>query len=363
MKNNSIIISTGGTGGHIIPAVALAEYFSEKKYSGMVVGDDNVKKYLNGDKIKFQKINSGSSLRKVKSVMNIIKGFLQSLKIVKNIKPDAVIGFGCYTTLPMLMACKIKKVPIFLHEGNAFIGKINRFFSKDCINIFTSFQELYGMDYKYSNKIVFSGSVVRNEVKSYYNDIYKNKSANEKIKILITGGSGGASFFSKEFIKVFLYINKNLKDRLEICHQVKGKNEIDEVKYFYNKENIKSEVKDFFDDLPKKMYDSDLIICRSGIGTISEISFIGRACIMVPSPNVANNHQTYNAKFFERSNACFLLEEKSFVAQNFAKTFEDIINNKLEILAKNIKSMAVLDADEKIYNIINSYINDKNIFK
>ena len=363
MKNNSIIISTGGTGGHIIPAIALANYFLENKYNVLVVGDDNVKKYLTDEKIKFQKIDSGSSLRKIKSVTNIIKGFFQSLKIIKNNKPDAVIGFGCYTTLPMLMACKFKKVSIFLHEGNAFIGRINRLFSKDCVNIFTSFQELYGMDYKYSDKIVFSGSVVRNEIKSYYDSVYKKKDNNEKIKILITGGSGGASFFGKEFIKVFLYIDKNLKNRIEVYHQVKGKNEIDEVKYFYNKENIRSEVKEFFEDLPKKMYDSDLIVCRSGIGTISEISFIGRACIMVPSPNVVNDHQTYNAKFFERSNACVLLEEKSFVAQNFAKTFEDIIENRLETLAKNIKSMAVLDADEKIYNTVNSYINDKKIFK
>lgn len=356
--SNNIIIATGGTGGHIVPAVALANYFLSKGDKVKVVGDDGVKKYLDNEEITFNRIDSGSSLTDFKSLFNIFKGFLRSFGIIR--KADAVIGFGCYTTLPMLLACKLRKVPIFLHEGNAFIGRVNRFFLKDCVNIFTSFQEIYGMNYDNSNKIIFSGSVLRKKVKDYYKESYKKK--DDKIRILITGGSGGASFFSNEFIKVFLYIDKKLKDKLEVYHQVKTSEEANEVKYFYTKENIKSEVKTFFEDLPKKIYESDLVICRSGIGTITEVSVIGRACIMVPSPNVKNDHQTYNAKFFERSNACVLLEEKSFVAQDFAKIINDIIENKLTLLADNIKSMAVLDADEKIYNTVNNYLNDKKIF-
>ena len=358
---NSIIISTGGTGGHIIPAVALAEYFLSKKYNVIIVGDNNTEKYIRNDKITFKKIESGSSLKSIKSLFKIFKGFLQSLKIIKNESPDAVIGFGCYTTFPMLLASKIKRVPIFLHEGNAFAGKVNRVFSKYCVNLFTSFQEIYGIDVKQSDKIIFTGSIVRDNVKKYYNTVYKKDSDN--IKILITGGSGGASFLSKEFIKVFLHIDKNLKNKLFIYHQVKTKEELDEVKLFYNKENIKSEVKLFFEDLPEKIFNSDLVVCRCGIGTLSELSVIGRASIMIPSPNVANNHQLYNARFFERSKACVLLEEKNFVAQNFANIFVDVINNRLEELANNIKSMAVVNADETVFNTIDTFINDNKKMK
>lgn len=358
---NSIIISTGGTGGHIIPAVALAEYFLTKKYNVVVVGDDNTEKYIKNDKITFKKIESSSSLKSIKSLFTIFKGFLQSLKIIKKENPDIVIGFGCYTTFPMLLASKVKNIPIFLHEGNAFVGKVNRTFSKYCINLFTSFQEIYGIDVKQSDKIIFSGSIVREEVKKYYNDLYKKN--DDKINILITGGSGGASFFSKEFIKVFLHIDKKIKNNLFIYHQVKTKEELDGVKLFYNKENIKSEVKLFFDDLPEKIYNSDLVVCRCGIGTLSELSVIGRASIMVPSPNVANNHQFYNARFFERNKACVLLEESSFVAQNFADTFVDVINNRLEELANNIKAMAVVDADEIIFNTIDSFISNNKKMK
>lgn len=359
----SIVISTGGTGGHIIPAVTMAEYFLDKGYNVTVVGDKKTENYIKNSKIAFYEIKSGYTLKKINSLLSIFKGFLSSLKIIRETKPDVVIGFGCYTTLPILLASKIKKIPIFLHEGNAFIGKINRFFLKDCVNIFTSFQEIYGIDVKQSDKILFTGSVVRKDVIKYYNDTYKSKKENDVIKILITGGSGGASFFSTEFIKVFQHMNKNMRNRLYIYHQVKTKEELDSVKLFYNKENIKSEVKLFFDDLPQKMFDSDLVVCRCGIGTLSELSVIGRASIMVPSPNVANDHQLYNAKFFERSGACVIVEEKSFVAQNFATTIENIINNKLEMLANNIKSMAVINADSVIFDTIDEFINNNKKMK
>ena len=361
MRNN-IIIATGGTGGHIIPAVALADYFIKNKYNVIITGDSNTKKYINNDKITFYELESGSSVKKIKSLFRIFIGFLHSFKIIQKTKPDAIIGFGCYRTFPILLASKFKKVPIFLHEGNSVIGKVNRLFLKDCVNIFTSFQEIYGMDVKQSEKIIFSGSVIREGVKKYYNTSYKIKKSN-KINILITGGSGGASFFSTEFIKVFSFLEKDIKSRLFIFHQVKTEEELNLVKSFYNKENIKSKVSLFFDDLPQKIYNSDLVVCRCGIGTTSELSVIGRASIMVPSPNVTNNHQFYNGKFFQRSGACYLLEENQFSPKDFVYVLLDILNNRLVELSNNIKAMAVIDADKVIYTVVNDFVNNNKKMK
>ena len=226
-----------------------------------------------------------------------------------------IIGFGSYTTLPVLMAARFKKIPFCLHEQNSHIGKVNRFFLKDAKYIFTSFQEIYGMKIEYSDKIVFTGIPIRNEVKKYSNSEYTYPKDNEKFNIVITGGSGGASFFSNEFIKTFSFLDKKIKNKIRIFHQVKNIEEIDFVTNFYEKENIEHTIKPFFENMPELMFKGHLIIARSGVGTISEITAIGRPVIFVPSPNVVNDHQTYNANFYKRNNACLLVEEKSFIVQ------------------------------------------------
>lgn len=358
----NIIIATGGTGGHVFPAMSVAKTFIDNGYDVNITTDVRGEKFLSNSGLKYTVISCGYNIKKIKSIFNIFRGFIQSLFFIKKHKPDAIIGFGSYTTLPILFVAKFFKIPIFLHDGNVFIGKTNKLFLDNAINIFTSFQEIYGVNIKYSDKICFTGAVTRTEIKEYCNNIYKYPD-DGKLKILITGGSGGASFFSYEFLKIFNYFDKDLKSNIKIYHQVKTEKELEDVQRFYGKVNIRSEVKLFFNDMPKKMFESDFIVCRSGIGTISEVSMIGRACVMVPSPNVANDHQLYNAKFYNKSNACILVEEKKFVPENTAKMIIELLKNKnsMETLANNIKSMAVLDANEKIFSVVNDYLIDKKI--
>ncbi|MDR1499251.1 MAG: UDP-N-acetylglucosamine--N-acetylmuramyl-(pentapeptide) pyrophosphoryl-undecaprenol N-acetylglucosamine transferase [Rickettsiales bacterium] len=354
MEEKKVIIASGGTGGHINPAVAVAKYLNKKNYKVLVVGNDKIEKYLKDGKIEYKIIESGSSLTRPKSVLNILKGIFQSLKIVFDFKPSVVIGFGSYATLPVLIVCKLKRVPILLHEGNSFIGRINKLFLGGARYLFTSFQEIYGMNIKYSNKIHFTGIPMRSEVKELYDNIYTYPKEGEKLTILITGGSGGASFFSNRFLDTFQYIDEKIRKTMRIFHQVKEKDEVEKVKLFYDKLNIESDVRTFFDDLPGKILESHLVICRSGAGTISEISVVGRPVIFFPSPNVVNNHQMYNAKFFERNGAGIILEEALFVPIDFARTLVSIIDNKTKLIqmAEKVKSMANLDAEKEIEKIV-----------
>jgi UDP-N-acetylglucosamine--N-acetylmuramyl-(pentapeptide) pyrophosphoryl-undecaprenol N-acetylglucosamine transferase len=354
MKKKSIIIATGGTGGHINPAIATAECFIKNDYDVLVVGNDKIEKYLVGKNIKYKIVSCGSSLTSFKSVANIIKGMFQSFRIIINFKPLAVIGFGSYTTLPMLLVSKFKKITIFLHEGNSFVGKINRLFLDNAKYIFTSFQELYGINIKYTSKVQFTGVPVRKEIKKLSDNAFKYPKDDEKFKILITGGSGGASFFSNDFLKVFEYLNANLRKKIKVFHQVKLKEELDTVRSLYEKLNIESEVLQFFDDFPQKVVESHLVICRSGIGTASELSAIGRPTVFVPSPNVANDHQLYNANFFKRNGACIVIEEKYFVANDFTRKLEELINSEdiLIDMSKKIKGIAIFDAEDKIVKIV-----------
>lgn len=349
-----VIISTGGTGGHINPAIATAQYLIKNKIDVLIVGNDKIEKYLINKDINYKIIKCGSTLKSFKSIFNIFKGFLQSLKIIFSFKPSVVVGFGSYTTLPMLLASKLMRKTILLHEGNSFIGKINNFFLKNAEYLFTSFQEIYGININYSNKIYFTGVPIKDEIRKYYNNEYTLPKNGEKFNILITGGSGGASFFSGNFLETFNYFEQNFRKNLRIFHQVKEKDELHKVKVFYDNLGIENEVKIFFDDMPEKISESHLVICRSGTGTASELSVIGRPVIFFPSPNVANNHQMYNANFYKKNDAAIVFEEKYFIAKEFSKVLRDLIQNKDKLisLAKNIKPLVALDAEEKIYKIV-----------
>jgi UDP-N-acetylglucosamine--N-acetylmuramyl-(pentapeptide) pyrophosphoryl-undecaprenol N-acetylglucosamine transferase len=196
---------------------------------------------------------------------------------------------------------------------------------------------------------------VRREIRELYDaPPYRHPGAGETINILVTGGSGGASFLVTELLKAFSLLRKETKNRIKIFHQAKEEGELELARSFYGSESIASEVKLFFQDMPTKMRLSHLVISRAGMGTASELAMVGRPTIFIPSPNVKNNHQLRNAKFFERNGACLVLEEADFSHENFATTLENLLANgeKLEELATNMKKLAVMDAEERIVNCL-----------
>ncbi|MDR2077371.1 MAG: UDP-N-acetylglucosamine--N-acetylmuramyl-(pentapeptide) pyrophosphoryl-undecaprenol N-acetylglucosamine transferase [Rickettsiales bacterium] len=359
MDSKKIIITAGGTGGHIFPAIAVAMGLKDRGHNVLIVGDPKIKKYAIESGFDYRMVSSGYSLKNFRSLRNIIRGIWQSFAVVRRFMPDLVIGFGSYITLPMLVATRLKRIKFCLHEQNSHIGDVNRLFLKNAKCLFTSFQEMYGININYSDKIFFAGSPIRRSVaKLCAVSEYKYPEDNEKFNILITSGSGGASFFSREFTKVFAHIKKEIKSKINIFHQVKQEEELDIVKNFYSRELIKSEVKLFFEDMPEKLLKSHLAIARSGMGTASELAAMGRPTIFVPSPNVKNNHQLSNANFFKRNEACIVLEENCFIPSDFAARLESLIGSReeLENLSANIRKLSAIDAEEKIVEYINDLL-------
>jgi UDP-N-acetylglucosamine--N-acetylmuramyl-(pentapeptide) pyrophosphoryl-undecaprenol N-acetylglucosamine transferase len=355
--NKKIIITTGGSGGHIFPALVLGEKLDQEGIKVLFVGDRKLKNYIdiNGKKdFLYRNIESGFSLRELKTYFNIVFGLLKSIYIILIFRPDIIIGFGSYASLPMMMASTLLRKKIFLQEQNSHIGRINKFFAPRAKYIFTSFYEMYGISIKDSVKIEFVGNLVRKEIKELYHLDYKYPEDRENFNILITGGSGGASFFAEKFINIFKYFPTVLRERLRVIHQTKTEEEVRFVEQFYREFSIKCEVKTFFTNLPEKIKEAHLVIARSGVGTASELAAAGKPTIFIPSPYVVNNHQFFNAEFFQKNNACVLLEEKDFNERKFAKIILDLINNgeKLENLSKNIRNFSNLNAEDKIFSFI-----------
>ncbi|MDR2777361.1 MAG: undecaprenyldiphospho-muramoylpentapeptide beta-N-acetylglucosaminyltransferase [Rickettsiales bacterium] len=359
MGSKNIIIVAGGTVGHVFPAISVGMLLRERGYGVLFVGNEKMKEYALRFDLPYRVVDNGRELRKIKSLLGLLRGIWQSFRIIREFKPDALIGFGSYVTAPTLMAAKLMGKEFYLHEQNLYVGETNRFFLKYAKRLFTSLQEVYGVGIDQSSKTYFTGNPVRREIKELCDiSAYRYPEPNEKFNILITGGSGGSSFLATELLKAFCLLKKHTKLGIAVFHQVKEEEELKIVERFYEKEGISAEVKLFFQDMPDRMLRSHLVICRSGMGTATELTVVGRPTVFVPSPNVKNNHQLRNAKFFERSGACIVMEETSFRPRIFASHLESLINNreKLLELALNMKKLAIVDAEERIVNCIDSDI-------
>jgi UDP-N-acetylglucosamine--N-acetylmuramyl-(pentapeptide) pyrophosphoryl-undecaprenol N-acetylglucosamine transferase len=360
MRNKKVIITSGGTGGHIIPAIVFGKKLDEEGISVLFLGDVKLANYIDSQNpLPYENISCGQSLKQFKSIIDIIFGFIKSLYVICKFKADVVVGFGCYATLPVLLAAVFLKKSIFLHEQNSHVGKINKFFLSRAKYIFTSFYEIYGINIKDTPKIEFTGNPVRSEIKKLYDVKYKYPSAGESFNILILGGSGGASFFAEKFINIFKYFPLDVKNKLRIVQQVKEEPEIEKARRFYKKQSIDCDIKMFFVDMAEKLREAQLVISRAGVGIASELAIAGKPTIFVPSPNVANNHQFFNADFYRKNGACILLEEKDFDEKNVADMLLKLIKDEkqLDNLSNNIRNFAYLDAEEKIYKFIIEDLN------
>lgn len=355
-KNLKIFLATGGSGGHIFPAIAVAEKLKQNGNDVIILADKVYEKYSSCD-FKYKIIDAGKTVKSFSNIKNIFNGFFQTRKAIKTEKPDLVIGFGSYATLPTLLACLVYRVPIVLHEQNAYIGKINKLFGKYAKKIMTTYYELYGVKFSDMNKIVYTGSPVRENIKKLYDIDYKYPSINEKFNVLITGGSGGAQIFSEYLPKIFDEKHKEEQKKLKVYHQVREEY-VKNVEEYYKKIGLDAVVSSFFNNMDELLSRAHLIIGRAGSGTMCETAVSGKPSIIIPLTNRGNNRQEVNAQSFEKNNASIMILEKDFNIKDFQTIFFDLINSKekLEQMAQNAKRMAVPDADDNIINVINSVL-------
>lgn len=351
--NKKIIITTGGTGGHIFPAFSIASRL-KKEFDVLIIGDENLSKFVNQIEVEY-KIVPTAKTKSIGSIFNIFKGIIKSILILKKEKPDLVMGFGSYATFPVLVASKILKIPVVLHEQNTCMGKVNRWFQNYAKVIFSSFPEIYGVNIDNSDKIEYVGNPIRSNIKELSNFEYKypNFEKGEKFNIFIIAGSGGASFFGNEFLNFTNYVNRDFIKHVHINQQVKNEDLI-KTKNFYAEKNISANVKTFFEDMDTIYKQTNLVICRSGATTIAELSTIGLPTIFFPSPFVANDHQYKNSKAMGKQNACVIFKQNEYNAESFGKFLNDLIFDKerLNNFSKNIKKFSMKDADTNIENII-----------
>lgn len=364
------IITGGGTGGHIYPALAIADSIkkhepdSEILYVGNYIGYEKDIVPKHGYKIElvdakwFDRKNIFKLFETVK--MNL-KGIRQSKKIIKKFKPDVIIGTGGYVCFPVIYAGHKLKIKCFLHEQNAYPGMANKSLEPFVSKIFLGFEEASSY-FKNPDKHITVGNPVREEFFYAKKDESRKKLniSGDAFVIFAFGGSQGAETFARELYPLI----EKYKDSSKVYFIFATGG------YYYKdilfkatssngnlNDNIR--IESYIDDMPSYIAASDVIIGRAGALSVAEICTVGRASILVPSPNVTGNHQYFNAKSVSDKNGAILIEEKDF---NFKKVYEE-----LKVLQDNpglIRSMekeahkcAPKDPANVIYQFIRNYIS------
>ena len=298
---SKVFLIAGGSGGHLFPAISLTE--TDKTFDYYFLIDHRIEKIIRKKKLKYFKIFSSSlkinPLLPIK-LAKIILGFLQSLFIFIKYKPNIVVGFGGYTSIPSILAAKILKIKILIHEQNAVMGKTNRLLSYLTKNIALTFKNT-----KYAkNYSIHTGIPVR-----------PKKRANSKSKlkrIFVVGGSQGAKIFSKLVPKLIENFKQQIKKKLIVVQQVR-KEDIELTINSYKEMKIKSIIENFFDDIYDQLNKADLIISRCGSSTLAEIELYNKFSVLFPLPSATNNHQYYNAVEFKKNNQCIICDERELI--------------------------------------------------
>ena len=317
-NKKTIIIATGGTGGHIFPAEALARKIiqaDEQQQINIVVISDKRKadKPESGFKDDLSDIKryrifaagiSGRTIwRRFFAYFQLIIGILQAAIILYRLRPVVAVGFGGYPCVPTLLAAEFLKIPVVIHEQNAVLGRANRLLAKRASRIATSFQTTKFLSENMLGKSEWTGNPVRDDflAKEY---ILKGG----KINILVTGGSQGAYFMGDIVPKAFDLLSDDIKCKIHITQQVRHE-QLSAVKVFYKAANIDATVVNFIDDMANQLSKSHLIIARSGASTIAEIIAVGRPAILVPLPGSIDGHQMANASYLCDKGGAWLMHQ------------------------------------------------------
>ncbi len=360
-----ILLTGGGTAGHINPALAMADFIKEKEEDTQVlfVGTKNgMEKTLvpkSGYGIEFIKVKGfkrSLSPSNIKNVFDAVVSVAKTKKIIKKFKPDIAIGTGGYVTGPVIMAAAKMKVPTLVHESNAYPGVTVRMLA-GYANVVAVAMEAASQYIKGAKRIEVTGNPLRPELfKTTPKKAKEVLSLDSRPVILVFGGSLGASYFNTQVISWIGSLEN--KEKYQIIMSA-GKNNYSRALLEFEEQGIDLKkhtnirVLDYIYDMASALNACDIIIGRSG-SSVSEMTALGKPAILVPSPNVAGNHQEHNARAMENCGAAKMILEKDFNAESLKKTVEEILDNKdvYSKMERAAKETGVLDAADRLYKIV-----------
>lgn len=352
----TIMLSAGGTGGHLFPAQALAEALTRRGHVVDLVTDERVMKY--GASFPARKIyevpaatpSGGSLIAKARAGLTLLWGGLKARGVLSDVKPNAIVGFGGYPTVPPMLAAKGAGVPSILHEQNAVIGRANKFLSSAVDLIATGFPALDGVTDAIRPKLRHVGNPLRAPVLAAADMPYPES---DRLRVVVTGGSQGARVMSDVVPAAIALLSPQERARIALTQQARGEDEA-RVRDAYARLDFAADIQPFFADLPARMAGAHLVIARSGASTVAELAAIGRACLLVPFPHALDADQAKNAAELEKAGAATVIDQTQFTPERLAQELRDALADPetLKMRGDAARAVAVLDAAERLADLV-----------
>lgn len=339
------LIAAAGTGGHIFPGLAIAEALRNKGWNvswlGTKTGMEN--RLVKEQNFPINSIDFGGTRGKgittwLLMPYRLIKASIECGLIVAKTKPNLVIGFGGYVTLPAGMAAICMGKQLAIHEQNSIIGLSNKVLACLTKNVYTAFPNVL-------KKAVVTGNPLRQEFINIDEPAVRFKNRQGPLRIVIIGGSLGAKFLNETVPQAIKLIA--LENRPHITHQ-SGENQFSALKNLYESLNVDANVVPFIDDTAKAFANADLIICRAGASTVTEIAAVGAAAMFVPLPSAVDDHQTHNAMYLVKNEAAWLLPQSELTPEKLANAILNMNRNILLKIAEESKKMYISNTVNKI---------------
>ncbi len=350
-----ILLAAGGTGGHVFPALSLAEELRAKEFDVRFVTDQRGRRYfddLHPEHVHIlpaATVYGGGVIKLPWRMVKLVLGIFVAFVILLRARPRAVVGFGGYPSFAPCLVARLLAVPVLVHEQNAVFGRANRLLARLGAYVATSFSDTALLPRSARRRTRRTGNPIRPLVRAEMQGGYRFLSLSRPFDLLIFGGSQGASIFNRVVPQAIAMLSVEERRRLRVTHQAQ-KNDMTTLLQAYNAADVYAEIRDFFTDMPRRIRRAHLVISRAGASTVSELSAIGAPSILVPLPGSLDADQLHNTRDLVGHGGAWVMQQKAFVPARLAAYLSQLMTNpdKLRVAAQAARSCGTHDAVAKL---------------
>ena len=323
-ESKQVVLAAGGTGGHLFPAQALARELLDRGLGVALITDHRGSGFgpdlprVATYRISAGGLAGGSPLKRLKSVFSLALGFVQARGLIKALRPDAVVGFGGYASVPTTLAGARLGLRVVLHEQNAVLGRANRLLAPRAHAIAICFAEVENLTEADRPKVILTGNPVRPAIAALGRRPFALPGREDPLRLFVFGGSQGARAFNDLIPAAVSLLPEALRRRLAVAQQVPG-DALATVEAAYRACAVETTLRAFFEDVPKRLAGAHLVISRAGASTVAELAAVGRPAILIPFPSATDDHQTANARALTEAGGGWLIPQSSITPEILAE--------------------------------------------
>ena len=353
------VVAAGGTGGHLFPAQALAEALIARGWTIVLASDERVAAFAESFPaqerigLSARTFKARDPIGMARAGLAILRGVMQARAAFRRIRPDVVVGFGGYPSVPGLLAGITLNLPTVMHEQNAVMGRANRRLVSHVTAVACAFPVLQKAPPRIAQSAVVVGNPVRPEIRALAETPYLPPEPDGTLRLLITGGSQGARLLSELVPEAIATLPEPIRNRLRVQQQTRPES-MDQARRVYANANVQAEIAPFFRDMATRLRAAHLVIGRSGAGTVCEFAIAGKPSILVPLAIALDDDQGQNAKVMSDAGGAQVARESQLTVDSLAKALEKLLTNpdRLARMAAGARSIAKPDAAERLADLV-----------